>query len=120
MADTNARVSLVVILLTPFVAGAAGYAVMRSQDVTGQSITLQQPVSHAHHAGRLGIDCRYCHASVETATFAEIAHEYLGAVHLGLCDDKTAALCQWQPARAWATAASARSPACSGSPLCFC
>ena len=32
----------------------------------------QQPIpfSHAHHAGDDGIDCRYCHASVETAAFA--------------------------------------------------
>lgn len=25
------------------------------------------PFSHEHHAGELGIDCRYCHNSVETA-----------------------------------------------------
>lgn len=33
-----------------------------------------QPVaySHALHAGQLGIDCRYCHTSVETAGFAAI------------------------------------------------
>ncbi|PTY07046.1 cytochrome C [Opitutaceae bacterium EW11] len=31
-----------------------------------------QPVlfSHRHHAQELGIDCRYCHASVQTAAFA--------------------------------------------------
>jgi hypothetical protein len=31
-----------------------------------------QPVlfSHRHHAGELHIDCRYCHATVETAAFA--------------------------------------------------
>jgi hypothetical protein len=28
------------------------------------------PFSHAHHVGDDGIDCRYCHASVETAAFA--------------------------------------------------
>ncbi|MFZ5779950.1 MAG: cytochrome c3 family protein [Pseudomonadota bacterium] len=28
------------------------------------------PFSHAHHAGGLGIDCRYCHASVETSAQA--------------------------------------------------
>ena len=34
----------------------------------------QQPVpySHALHAGRLGIDCRYCHTTVETAAFAAV------------------------------------------------
>lgn len=30
------------------------------------------PYSHALHAGQLGIDCRYCHTSVETAGFAAI------------------------------------------------
>ncbi|HUH86024.1 MAG TPA: cytochrome c3 family protein, partial [Stellaceae bacterium] len=31
--------------------------------------TPSQPVpfSHAHHVGQLGIDCRYCHSSVEIA-----------------------------------------------------
>jgi menaquinone reductase, multiheme cytochrome c subunit len=30
------------------------------------------PYSHALHAGTLGIDCRYCHTSVETADFAAV------------------------------------------------
>ena len=35
---------------------------------------MPQPVafSHAHHVGQLGIDCRYCHTSVETSSFAGI------------------------------------------------
>ncbi|HEY7117169.1 MAG TPA: cytochrome c3 family protein [Tepidisphaeraceae bacterium] len=34
----------------------------------------QQPVpySHALHAGKLGIDCRYCHTTVEKAPFAAL------------------------------------------------
>ncbi len=28
------------------------------------------PFSHQHHVGVLGIDCRYCHTSVETSAFA--------------------------------------------------
>jgi hypothetical protein len=30
------------------------------------------PFSHALHAGELGLDCRYCHTTVETAAFAAI------------------------------------------------
>jgi len=30
------------------------------------------PYSHAIHAGRLGLDCRYCHHTVETAAFAAV------------------------------------------------
>jgi len=30
------------------------------------------PYSHALHAGELGIDCRYCHTTVETAGFAAV------------------------------------------------
>jgi hypothetical protein len=39
----------------------------RSSYGTGAGITRVQPVpfSHQHHAGDLGIDCRYCHTSVE-------------------------------------------------------
>ena len=42
--------------------------------VTGQGQTVDQPVqfSHAHHAGAMGIDCRYCHTTVEESAFANI------------------------------------------------
>ena len=44
----------------------------RSSYNTGQFIEVQQPVqfSHKHHVGDDGIDCRYCHTSVETSSFA--------------------------------------------------
>ena len=28
------------------------------------------PFSHKHHTAELGIDCRYCHTSVEESSFA--------------------------------------------------
>lgn len=46
----------------------------RSSYATGRTLILHQPVpfSHDHHTAGLGIDCRYCHTSVETAGFAGI------------------------------------------------
>src|SRR6266850_537417 len=47
-------------------------AVARSPYMTRQNFTREQPVqfSHKHHVGDDGIDCRYCHTSVETAASA--------------------------------------------------
>lgn len=47
-------------------------AFARSDYTTGVAVVRPQPVqfSHAHHVGGLGIDCRYCHTSVEESSFA--------------------------------------------------
>jgi hypothetical protein len=47
---------------------------MRSSYSTRQGVVLKQPVpfSHDHHVAGLGIDCRYCHTSVEKSSFAGI------------------------------------------------
>jgi Cytochrome c7 and related cytochrome c/Class III cytochrome C family len=46
----------------------------RSSYVTQASVVREQPVpfSHRHHVSQLGIDCRYCHTSVEESNFAGI------------------------------------------------
>ena len=51
-----------------------GTILYRSSYITGERDVIDQPVpfSHKHHAGELGIDCRYCHTSVETSGFAGI------------------------------------------------
>ncbi|HTN62259.1 MAG TPA: cytochrome c3 family protein [Devosia sp.] len=43
-----------------------------SSYATGALRALDQPVpfSHAHHVGEVGLDCRYCHSGVETASSA--------------------------------------------------
>ena len=60
-----------------FVLAALGWivlAVARSPYMTQAQVARSQPVpfSHAHHVGGMGIDCRYCHTSVETSAFAGI------------------------------------------------
>jgi hypothetical protein len=44
----------------------------RSGYGTGAGVARVQPVpfSHEHHVGILGIDCRYCHTSVEYSSYA--------------------------------------------------
>ena len=41
---------------------------------TEVGVPLEQPVpfSHKHHVGGVGLDCRYCHTSVEKSSFAGI------------------------------------------------
>lgn len=48
--------------------------VQRSSYVTQAKVAREQPIqfSHAHHVGGIGIDCRYCHTSVEESNFAGI------------------------------------------------
>jgi len=48
--------------------------IQRSPYVTEADVEREQPVqfSHKHHVADDGIDCRYCHTSVETSAFAGI------------------------------------------------
>jgi hypothetical protein len=72
--SSNALAKASVVVLGALVAVVlyAVYAVDRSGYTTGEDVILTQPVpfSHDHHVAAIGIDCRYCHASVETAGFA--------------------------------------------------
>jgi hypothetical protein len=60
------------ILLVALVAALA--AINESPYITEVGVARGQPVpfSHKHHVGDDGIDCRYCHNSVETSSFAGI------------------------------------------------
>lgn len=73
-ANTLARASILGIVLLLSAVGAALMQLQRSPYVTNQHIAPEQPVpfSHQHHAGGLGLDCRYCHTSVEESSFAGI------------------------------------------------
>ena len=73
-ANSLVRTSLIGVAVLAGVLGGAGWEIARSGFVTGQGVTVPQPVpfSHDHHVTGLGIDCRYCHTSVENAAFAGI------------------------------------------------
>lgn len=71
-ATTFFRVFLLVVVL---MAGSVAYAVLQyyhSPYWSKVGLAPTQPVqfSHRHHAGELRIDCRFCHATVETSAFA--------------------------------------------------
>ena len=71
---TNTVVRLVLLVLALAIVGAlAGLLTfVRSPLFTGQLQPVTQPIQfdHRHHVGDDGIDCRYCHETVETAASA--------------------------------------------------
>jgi hypothetical protein len=73
-ANTIARVSIFGAVF--FIAGLLGLfaQVNRSPWVTDAHVAREQPIqfSHERHVAGNGIDCRYCHTSVETSAFAGI------------------------------------------------
>ena len=72
--NTFSRVSIVGGFLGLAVLGWVLYVVGWSPFVTRAGIARVQPVpfSHQHHVADLGIDCRYCHTSVENSSFAGV------------------------------------------------
>ena len=72
--NTLARFSIVGGLVLLGCIGWAGDAFYRSDHMTGVGVAPEQPVpfSHKHHVAGVGIDCRYCHTSVESQAFAGI------------------------------------------------
>jgi hypothetical protein len=71
-ANNIARISMVMVVVLGGVAFYVYTQVARSSYLTGQFLEKQQPVqfSHKHHVGDDGIDCRYCHSTVETTATA--------------------------------------------------
>jgi len=71
-ADTRLRATALVIALAVVGAVLLGGGYMGSSYATLVGWVRHQPVpfSHEHHVGALGIDCRYCHTTVETSASA--------------------------------------------------
>jgi hypothetical protein len=73
-ANTLARVSIIGVVVVVSVFLWAALEIQRSPYATYQGVAHVQPVpfSHQHHVSGDGIDCRYCHTSVENSSFAGI------------------------------------------------
>jgi hypothetical protein len=73
-ADGILRASLVGMVVIVGMTGSAMLAVVRSPYLTDQNVTFEQPVpfSHQHHVADVGLDCRYCHQTVETSSRAGV------------------------------------------------
>jgi len=60
-----------------FLAAFAAWVFAELNESSYNTRAMQQreqpvPFSHQHHVGALGLDCRYCHTTVETSGFANI------------------------------------------------
>jgi hypothetical protein len=71
-ATTLARVMVLGAVLLAAGTLVLGTWIVRTPDATGVGVAVPQPVpfSHRHHAGELGIDCRYCHGAAERGASA--------------------------------------------------
>src|SRR5687768_14529830 len=72
--NVYSRLSILAVLLVVGGLGATLALFNWSGYNTNQNVHVEQPIqfSHAHHVGGMGIDCRYCHTSVEESAFANI------------------------------------------------
>jgi hypothetical protein len=73
-ANNIAKASMVLVIVLGGVVYFAYSQIARSSYLTNRYLERPQPIqfSHKHHVGDDGIDCRYCHTSVETAASAGI------------------------------------------------
>jgi hypothetical protein len=73
-ADTWLRLGLLMLFVGLTGGLLVTLALDRSDYRTGRNWAVEQPLpfSHAHHAGELKIDCRYCHSSVESSAMASL------------------------------------------------
>ncbi len=74
VANAWSKASLIAIVFVLLGLGWVILTLQRSDVVTSANEFVEQPVqfSHQHHAGGIGIECRYCHTSVEISPSAGI------------------------------------------------
>ena len=73
-ANAWSKASIIALVFVLLGVGWLVLTLQRSDFVTGANNFIEQPVqfSHQHHAGGIGIECRYCHTSVEVSPSAGI------------------------------------------------
>ena len=100
-ANATARMSLVGVLSLVLFLGAMIFTLMRSSWATKQNEFVEQPIqfSHAHHVGGVGLDCRYCHPTIETADRPRATEAACLKCHQSAADDGP----EFAPVRAAAT-----------------
>jgi hypothetical protein len=69
---TELAVKLALLAVVLAVGFGLALAVWRGQEDTTRDEVVEQPIpfSHKHHVGDVGLDCRYCHTTVENAASA--------------------------------------------------
>jgi Cytochrome c7 and related cytochrome c len=74
VANAWSKASLIAIAFVVLILGWVVLTFQRSDMVTAANEFVEQPVqfSHQHHSGGIGIECRYCHTSVEVSPSAGI------------------------------------------------
>ena len=73
--NSLARISIILTLVSVGALLVVMYEVgADSAYATRQGEAREQPIpfSHTHHVGSMGIDCRYCHTTVETSAYASV------------------------------------------------
>jgi hypothetical protein len=73
-ANAWSKASIIALVFVLLGVGWLVLTIQRSDFVTSANQFIEQPVqfSHQHHAGGIGIECRYCHTSVEVSPSAGI------------------------------------------------
>jgi hypothetical protein len=70
--NSLSRLSIVVVVVIAAASFAVGEVLVRSGYHTGVDEMVEQPIpfSHKHHVQGLGLDCRFCHTTVERSASA--------------------------------------------------
>lgn len=73
--NSLARMSIILtVVVVACASGALFELIADSRYATREGDMREQPIpfSHAHHVGSMGIDCRYCHTSVDNSDYAVV------------------------------------------------